>query len=438
MKNYFSIITLCTEQHKDSYNIFIEEWAKNTSVNSVFIFTDFDWEIKTDKIQPINLVKQNHILGDKSRAILHVLKNMSHIKNILFLDSDCYINRDIGHVFDLEFDWLVTNCLSHSEPMSSGDISSGVIFIKNNDKSRSIAQNFVFYCKMLEDENLYQNSFPFYDEVALYYVFRDYNLSYLPYQYNNYVFDHPLSLDQSYILHFTRRIYRHINVYETINAKPQKYVDYYIRLGDTLYDLFLGDWYYIYQLNKELQKIRPNPNLIEIGDKIAWPILSDIFYEHKKLIINIIKEHIKNCFIVGSQFNDFSVFEDTNITYSETKNHWSQYIKDLYKLNNTDYMNYSDSIDLLFLNSDYRHQENEPSFNMLKDQSKFVLSFNKIVKPIDEKFKVIEYENKFYMCLLCNFEYVSEKTIESIDRSINNSFLFKKNGFIQNLPIYTN
>lgn len=148
MKNFeekqiwYEIFTLCTRGYRDAYEFSIDSWLNNTEVKKIYIYTDDkSWKIDHPRISLIsNLDKTDDwlkIVKLKTKVFKQYL-DISKTNNSIFIDIDCYIREDIGHVFEEDFDIGVTRL---KQPQI--EVSTGIVFIKNNrnSKFKSFLQN---------------------------------------------------------------------------------------------------------------------------------------------------------------------------------------------------------------------------------------------------------------------------------------------------------
>ena len=134
MVNY-SIFTMCSKNYKDAYDFVIDSWLR-TSVKNIYIYTDDpNWKSNNDRITIINLFDSisNDWLVNTGRRVIAAKDFIKKAgERLVFLDIDCYLIRDIGHVFeDYDFDFAVTRLI---RPRI--DVSAGVYFFYNTENNR--------------------------------------------------------------------------------------------------------------------------------------------------------------------------------------------------------------------------------------------------------------------------------------------------------------
>ncbi len=129
MVNNFSIFTICTENYKDVIDFVIPSWLKLGSVDNIYIYTDFDLVYNDDRVIVLNKIKKTddwlEIVGLKA-VLLGDFLNIYNNEYFVFIDIDCYITKDIVHVFDNNFDIAATRMYNN------GVANSGVWFCRNN------------------------------------------------------------------------------------------------------------------------------------------------------------------------------------------------------------------------------------------------------------------------------------------------------------------
>ena len=131
----YSIFTMCSKNYKDAYDFVIDSWLR-TSVKNIYIYTDDpNWKSNNDRIIIINLfnsISKDWLVNTGRKVI--AAKNVITIaeERLVFLDIDCYLVKDIGHVFeDYDFDFAVTRL---TKPRSN--VSVGVYFFYNTENNR--------------------------------------------------------------------------------------------------------------------------------------------------------------------------------------------------------------------------------------------------------------------------------------------------------------
>jgi hypothetical protein len=129
-KNTFSIFTICTENYKDVLNLTIPSWLSFNSIECIYIYTDFDYNINNSKVKIINILEKTsdwlRIVGFKSLVLSHFIKN-NITENFAFIDIDCMFLKDVSEIFNHEFDIAATRMNNKKSA------NSGVWFCKNSE-----------------------------------------------------------------------------------------------------------------------------------------------------------------------------------------------------------------------------------------------------------------------------------------------------------------
>lgn len=186
----YSIVSVCTYNYKDAFDFVIDSWLRSSAEN-IYIYTDTDkWKSDNDRVKIINIFNNSNDwvvnVGRKCKAIKHFINNFDKDNAVLF-DIDCYIHKDVADLFEKDFD------LAISRIEKGRMLSSGVIFIKNNERVRKFidkwdkTQNKFFKYKKFTQKNRGA-----YDQKALhvitYKAIDDKSVKILPIGYTEYSF----------------------------------------------------------------------------------------------------------------------------------------------------------------------------------------------------------------------------------------------------------
>lgn len=128
----YSIFSLCTKGYRDAYDFVINSWLNNTNAEKIYIYTnDNDWRSNNKRVKILTFSNDetnwNKIVAFKTDAYIDIYRR--NITNSVFLDIDCYVFTDIGHVFEKNFDFAVTRL--YYENIA---VNSGVVFTKRTEK----------------------------------------------------------------------------------------------------------------------------------------------------------------------------------------------------------------------------------------------------------------------------------------------------------------
>jgi len=134
-KTNFEIFAYCSASYLDAYNFVINSWLL-PNVTKITIYTDFDLNPHDKRIEIIpcfkNQTTDNWLIGTGRRldAIKdYTEKRKNSGQNILFLDIDCYITKDVSHVFSKDFDISITRLFCTSSYADS-TATAGLWFAK--------------------------------------------------------------------------------------------------------------------------------------------------------------------------------------------------------------------------------------------------------------------------------------------------------------------
>jgi hypothetical protein len=126
---------MCSKNYKDAYDFVIDSWLE-TSVENIYIYTDDpDWKSDNDRIIIINLfdsLTDDWLINTGRRVVAakDVVKRLG--ERVIFLDIDCYLVKDVGHIFeDYDFDFAVTRL---TKPKIA--TSAGIYFFYNTERNR--------------------------------------------------------------------------------------------------------------------------------------------------------------------------------------------------------------------------------------------------------------------------------------------------------------
>lgn len=140
---------MCSKNYKDAYRFVIDTWLK-TDVDKIIIYTDDkDWKSDNPRIDIVKIFEPSTDwlvnTGRKSICTQHVLDNYDYDK-LIFLDIDCYVIKNISHVFDSDFDVAVVRWSKKIE------LSNGVFFINKNSKTKSFGDDWTKHAKKIKGQ----------------------------------------------------------------------------------------------------------------------------------------------------------------------------------------------------------------------------------------------------------------------------------------------
>lgn len=117
-KENFEIFAYCSKNYEDAYKFVINSYTKPENVTKVTIYTDWDLKSDNPKVEIKHMFEpsDNWIVGTGRR--LDVIKDYSNlnrgqVKNVLFLDIDCYLVKDVSEIFSRpDYDIAITRLFS--------------------------------------------------------------------------------------------------------------------------------------------------------------------------------------------------------------------------------------------------------------------------------------------------------------------------------------
>jgi hypothetical protein len=131
----YSIFTMCSKNYKDAYEFVINSWLKS-SAKKIYIYTDDPgWKSKNDRVSIVNLFKEttdDWLTNTGRRAFVGKEAAASISGDLIFLDIDCFLVKDLGYMFDkYDFDFAVTRLFNMET-----DVSAGMYLFRNTEKNR--------------------------------------------------------------------------------------------------------------------------------------------------------------------------------------------------------------------------------------------------------------------------------------------------------------
>lgn len=146
----YDIFTICTKNFKDAYDFVIDSWLL-TDVKKIYIYTDDKlWISKNNRVEIVSVLKETtdwmKIIGNKSMVCRDMLK-FKH--NTIFLDIDCFLTDDLGHIFKQDFDFAVTRLITENPQLR---VSTGIIFMKYNKKLFEFMNDWILKQELIESK----------------------------------------------------------------------------------------------------------------------------------------------------------------------------------------------------------------------------------------------------------------------------------------------
>lgn len=152
----YEIFAYCSKNYEDAYNFVIDSWIKCKYVTKIYIYTDWDLKSINDKVEIRHMFEPSNdwIVGTGRR--LDVIKhysdeNQGKKKNVLFMDIDCYIVKEVGEVFNLSFDIGITRLYSQ-ESYAKTTATAGLWFAKLTPGYYKFINDWFARAEVLKDE----------------------------------------------------------------------------------------------------------------------------------------------------------------------------------------------------------------------------------------------------------------------------------------------
>jgi hypothetical protein len=135
----FSIVTYCSRNYKDAIDLTLDSWL-GTQAEEIFVYCDWRWKTTRNRVVTVKLFDEETDwlinCGRKVEVARHFCANTDR-HNIVFLDSDCYLVRDISEIFNNDaFDLGVTR-------LEGRTATCGVWFARNCASVRTFMQEWL-------------------------------------------------------------------------------------------------------------------------------------------------------------------------------------------------------------------------------------------------------------------------------------------------------
>jgi hypothetical protein len=145
----YDIVTYCSANYKQALLNFLPSWLAS-GAHRIHIFTEQDQPLAPEilnspgmNVHPIFSLSDDKTIHytRKAKALESFLFSGKASGPLVFLDVDCLIRQDLSHVFEEDFDIGFTVSPYCKVTRRLGDISSGVLFIK--ECSLDIVRKFI-------------------------------------------------------------------------------------------------------------------------------------------------------------------------------------------------------------------------------------------------------------------------------------------------------
>ena len=155
----YSIVTYCSNNYFLKLQKTIKSWNDQKSVENIFIYTDDVNQVDKYKCRISNKIKFIKLFDDdstcfgvscarKAESLKYFIDN-NKFENLLLLDIDCLIVKDINFLFEDDFIVAATIYPEVRDKYKTNNISSGFVALKNNDLSVDFVNQWIKRQKQL-------------------------------------------------------------------------------------------------------------------------------------------------------------------------------------------------------------------------------------------------------------------------------------------------
>lgn len=127
---------ICTENYKDAFEFAIKSWTRQNA-SKIIIYSDITWDYPGVEIKKVLDKSTNWQKNICLKATCSKLALQEGYENVVFVDMDCYLRGDLGHVFEKDFDIATT------ELQRKGNISTGCYFMKNTESTNRFIDRWI-------------------------------------------------------------------------------------------------------------------------------------------------------------------------------------------------------------------------------------------------------------------------------------------------------
>lgn len=130
----FEIFAYCSKNYQDAYEFVIDSWTRLPNMKKVTLYTDWGFKPSNDKVIVKHMFNESSDWLTGTGRRLDVIKDFSELnktqeKNVLFMDIDCYIVRDVSEIFSFDFDMGITR-LNSGSSYTNKTATAGLWFCK--------------------------------------------------------------------------------------------------------------------------------------------------------------------------------------------------------------------------------------------------------------------------------------------------------------------
>lgn len=150
----FNVVSYCSNSYFSKLSKTLKNWNDQSSVENIFIYTNEIDQSDLDQYKNLNKVKFIRLFDDESQcfgvncarkaeSLLHFLNNEKDNKNILMIDVDCLIVKDLNNLFNEDFNIAVSIYPEVKIKYQTNNISSGFVVLKNCNQAKDFINQWV-------------------------------------------------------------------------------------------------------------------------------------------------------------------------------------------------------------------------------------------------------------------------------------------------------
>lgn len=144
----YNIVAYCGQSYFTRFQKTIKNWCDQRSVANIYIYTDNEVSENQiyEKIIYKNIFKESTCFGvscaRKAESLKYFINN-NKFENILLLDIDCLIVKDLDDLFNEDFNIAVTIYPEVKPRYQTNNISSGFVVLKNCNQAKDFINQWV-------------------------------------------------------------------------------------------------------------------------------------------------------------------------------------------------------------------------------------------------------------------------------------------------------
>lgn len=149
----YTIVSYCSQSYFSRLEKTLKNWNDQSSIENIFIYTNEIDKSDLDKYKNLNKLKFIEIFDDdstcfgincarKAESLQYFIIN-NKFENILLLDIDCLIVKDLNNLFKENANIFVTIYPEVKEKYRTNNISAGFVALKNCDQIKDFINQWV-------------------------------------------------------------------------------------------------------------------------------------------------------------------------------------------------------------------------------------------------------------------------------------------------------